>query len=157
MKTKTIHHFEDEPHEVRWIASSLLNRFWLHHPEWIVDEGDYEESEDPKGSSFRLTVNGEDYTIRHRIYDTVEAFEHFESEVKPDDIVLLDLSTGGGVTPGIGFYDRALKKVASDCVYILTAIPNVAEAHQISSDHIFKKPPDPTKLLNVIIERLGLS
>jgi hypothetical protein len=156
MNTKTIHHFEDEPHEVRWIASALLNRFWLHHPEWIIDEGHYEEIEEPKASSFRLKVKGADYMIRHRVYDTVEAFDLFESDVRPDDIVLLDLSTGGGVTPGIGFYDRAVTLLPADRVYILTAIPNVATAHEIPSDHIFKKPPDPTRLINVIIERLSI-
>jgi hypothetical protein len=156
MKTKTIHHFEDEPHEVRWIASTLLNRFWLHHPEWIVDEGQYEEIEEPKSSSFRLKVSGQDIRIRHRIYDTVEEFDQFESEVTDDDIVLLDLSIGGGVTPGIGFYDRAIAQLPADRVYILTAIPHVAATRGIPSDHIFKKPPDPTRLVNIIIELLRI-
>ena len=158
MKTRTIHHFEDEPEEVRWIAGALLNRFWLNHPDWIVEGGHFKEVDYPKSASFCLKIGSarEDYVITHRLYSTSQEFQRAGANLKGTDIVILDLLTGDRQLPGLTLYGHAVAKLGAERVYVLTALPQRAIAHGVPADHVFVKPVDPTTLINTIVEAFKL-
>jgi hypothetical protein len=157
MNVKTIHHFEDQPEEMRWLASVLLNRYWLHHSSWIVNEGEYTESDEPKQSSFKLRIGSETFVIRHRLYATTEEFMAALSTILDGDVVLVDLSRGSRTDlPGLALYDKVVANRGADGVYVLTAWSDLARAHDIPADHIVVKPPDPATLVTMIVDRFRI-
>jgi hypothetical protein len=157
MTVKAIHHFEDQPEEMRWLASVLLNRYWLHHSEWIVNDGSFQESDYPKQSSFKLRLGSETITILHRLYESAEDFMAALDSIARGDVVLLDVSRGSRTDlPGLLLYDAVVKIHDQEDVFVLTAWPDLARGHGIRSDHIIVKPPDPATLITMIVERFAI-
>jgi len=153
----TIHHFEDEPEHVRWIAGTLLNRYWLSHAEWVKEEGRFDEADKPKSSWFELEVGPDVYRILHRLYETPEEFRSSARGIQRNDIVLLDLSMGRHAEmPGLALYKLAVQRVGVKRAYVLSAFAHVALADGVPADQVIQKPPDPTLLINVIMDRLAI-
>jgi hypothetical protein len=153
-RTRTIHHVEDEPEEVLWMCGALENRYGLDHPEWLVPDS-YDDS-DTLQLSFRLNIDGAEWTIRHCVYESADAFqERFRSTVSKGDIAIVDLMFTGpdGEFGGFGVYHQAVECLGAGRVLILTGYP--IEAKDIDPARVIVKPPDMTNLLSSIVELLS--
>ena len=95
MKTRRIHHFEDEPDTMSWVPDALLNYYWAECPGWI--EGDASYQVDPEGRFVRFILNpkpGAPVVIEYRVYATRGEFDaYFYQLVQGEDVLLLDVMT----------------------------------------------------------------
>lgn len=153
---RTIHHFEDEPELVRWIPSALLNRYWLNHPEWIVDEGKYAEDDEQLVTTFELAPSGKRCVITYRLYRTFADFdERFTTAVQADDVALVDLMGAASAREPIGLrvYEAAVAALGSESVFFLTAFPRELTTF-IEDARVITKPPDASQLIDLLVEKL---
>jgi hypothetical protein len=155
MQTHTIHHYEDQPELIRWIPGGLLNRFCTLHPEWIRDEGAFEESE--KVTTFKLFVDGEEHVVEYRIYQSLETFKtDFEGMGRPGDIALADLMNKDAQPVGKEVYFFMTERLGSpDAVYVLTAFPDQV-TFGVSASHIVPKPVNARALADLLIGKLAI-
>lgn len=156
MIVRTIHHFEDEPELVRFIPGSLLNHFWRRHPEWIVEEGRFQELEDGRLTTFDLEVRGTPCTVAYRIYPTIQAFESdFFRYAKVGDIALVDLMDAVQQPAGLHVYKRAVKILGEGAVYFLTAFPGQARRAG-NKIQVLVKPVEVTELTRILADGLAI-
>ena len=157
----TIHHFEDEPESVRWILGTLLNTLWLKHPDGDFGDGAIHVSPDRKEHSFvfRRAQDSSSIQVRHLSYERLEVFQQqFPEEVKPHDLVLLDLMSispeGHPVVHGVDSYMVAVKRILQNRILFLTSyasdIPDDIREH-LEPKQIWHKPVNLTAFFETLI------
>ncbi len=154
MNVRSIHHFEDEPEFIKWIPGALLNLYWRLHPEWIVDQANFQE-EDEHLTSFELKVNGTPWKIQYRFYTDVAEFKaKFEASDK--DVALIDLMNAGQF-PGLEVYEMASEALGQPSVYFLTAFPGeVQTRNPLPAEFVLSKPVDVAELVALLVRKLDV-
>lgn len=150
-KAHTIHHFEDEPELLRWIPSVLFNRYWSRFHDWVRNEGNFQEQEG--SSTFELHVGGEVHIVEYRVYTSLSEFEQ-NFRPKAQDVALIDVMESGEPR-GLDVYQRVIKTLDADAVYLVTSFPNTVTI-PIPPRHILPKPLDVTELADLLIDRLAI-
>jgi hypothetical protein len=155
MPIHTIHHYEDQPEMLRWIPSTLLNQFWMQHPEWIQGEGYFTDGQEL--TTFKLFVDGEEHLIEFRRYQNLQYFnDEFPKNAKPGDIALVDLMENGTDPRGMEAYRWIVEALGSDdAVYLLTAFPKEVTI-SVPAGHILSKPVHAVTLANLLIAKLAI-
>ena len=160
---RTIHHFEDEPELVQWIPGALLNRYWLEHPDWVRDNGEFHEDDEHQIVTFVVhPSNDEAVMIEYRVYRTRAEFDLFGEIARADDIVLVDImgeSPEDGTFEPYGLQVAALaeRTVGRGSVFFLTAFPHrLLRDAELDAARIIAKPPDADALMSLLVTHLAL-
>lgn len=151
----TIHHYEDEPELLRWIPGVLFNRFWSRFPQWVQDEGAYEEHDETR-TTFALEQDATKHVIEYRLYKRLDDFNRqFAENAKVADVALIDVMDKGNRPNGLAVYRDVVKKLRPQNVYLLTSFPSTVTI-SVPEGHILAKPVDATTLADLLIECLGI-
>lgn len=158
MNVRTIHHFEDEPELVHWVPGTLLNLYWRRHPDWIVEDGRFND-EDDRLTTFELHVDSSDWKVEYRLYQSPSEFaETFDEHAKPGDVVLVDLFDASMRVPlGVDVYKAAIGALGESAIYFLTAFPQrVQEFLSVPEAQVLAKPIDAKELTNLLFQKLAI-
>ena len=166
MIIRRIHHLEDEPEGLRWIPGTLLNYYWLNHPQWVRDEGEFSEEEEGQLISFALYAGSERVKVEYRIYRNKTEFErNFLTFAQKGDFVLLDVLTedpnGGLVPDGLDVFPLAEKAVGSAAIYYLSAYTNKVLSdprmqNALPEGHLLLKPVDANAVVQILVKHFRL-
>jgi signal transduction histidine kinase len=140
---RTVHHLDDEPFHVSWICEALRDDVFMRYRTWRV--GEVAAGVDKR---FSVERGGESFDVAHRIYPTTDAFRRELRNIRPGDVVILDVMTigpGGAPVPqGLETYSEAVAAVGAESVFFLTAFsPDLVTAKvRVPPANVMTKPID---------------